>query len=644
MKDGYIRTAAAAMKVRVAGCAENAKTAMALLDRAAAEEAKLLVLPELCLTGYTDGDLFLQQRLLDAAEEALAQLMDHSAHCDTLVLAGLPVRRGARLYNCAAAVQGGRLLGVVPKTHLPNYAEFYEARHFSSGAGETGTVRLAGRDAPFGTDLLFSCETLPGFVLGVEICEDLWVPCPPSARLAQAGATVIANPSASTEVTGKNAYRASLVTSQSGRCIAGYVFASCGEGESSTDLVFSGHLLIAENGKILAQAHGGEELAVADLDTQLLLTERRRTTTFCEGRSPDARVVPFACRQALYAPLRRPLERRPFVPPEGEGDRERYRERCREVLDIQCAGLAQRLRHTHSHSAVVAVSGGLDSTLALLVTSRAIRKYGLDCKITAITMPGPGTTSRTHGNAGALCRALSADLREIPIGEAVEQTLKAVGHAGEPDTSFENVQARERTLIAMSIANMLGGLVIGTGDMSELALGFTTYNGDHMSMYGVNAGVPKTLVRHLIRFIADESAGGAQQNPLLRETLLDILDTPVSPELLPARDGEIAQKTEQIIGPYELHDFFLYYFLRYGFAPEKLLRLAGQAFAGDYAEADLRHWLRLFLRRFFQQQYKRSCIPDGPKVGSVALSPRGDWRMPSDASADEWLRSFGGED
>ena len=635
MKDGYIRTAAACFTLEAAACEKNADEIIRLIHKAADEGARLLVLPELCVTGYTLGDLFAQQTLLDAAEKALGRVIAATADCEVLVIAGLPARRGVKLYNCAAALKSGRLLGVVPKRHLPNYAEFYEVRHFASGLNERGSIRLAGFEVPFGDDLIFSCDTLPGFSVGIEICEDLWVPAPPSGLLSQAGAAIIANPSASTYVTGKMFYRRSLVTSQSGRCIAGYVFASAGMGESSTDLVFSGHMMVAENGKMLGEAHSGilgqqAEPVFADIDIQMLLSERRKTNTFSEGPMTEStRTVYFSSVRLDYLSLLRPIEKHPFVPAPGE----RYRERCSEVLDIQCAGLAKRLLHTHSKSAVIAVSGGLDSTLALLVINRAIRTYHLDCKITAITMPGPGTTVRTRGNAGKLCEAIGAELRMIPIADAIKTHLADIGHDGRPDTAFENAQARERTQIAMSIANMLGGLVIGTGDMSELALGFTTYNGDHMSMYGVNAGVPKTLVRHLIKYIADESA----ENPLLHDTLYDILDTPVSPELLPAVDGEIAQKTEQILGPYELHDFFLYYFMRFGFAPHKILRLAKQAFAGEYEEKVIKSCLINFIKRFFASQFKRSCMPDGPKVGSVALSPRGDWRMPSDAVCDEWL-------
>lgn len=635
MKDGYIRVAAAAPEIEVADCKSNARNINAILAKAAKEGAKLLVLPELCVTGYTVGDLLSQQRLLDAAEKALSEIIKESGSYDVLTLVGLPVRHGSKLYNCAAAVHRGRLLGVVPKQHIPNYSEFYEARHFASGAGVSGTVTLCGFEVPFGSDLIFSCKNMPSFKVGVEICEDVWVPAPPSSELSQAGATIIANLSASTYVTGKSAYRKSLISSQSGRCIAGYVLASCGEGESSTDLVFSGELMVAENGKILQNQRAGDEnnLITADVDTQLLLAERRKTTTFWDGSDLlPVREIEFNCDVENYETLRRPIKRHPFVPDAGE----RYKERCREVLDIQCAGVAKRLRFTHAKRAVVAVSGGLDSTLTLLVTSLAIKKYNLDCEIIAITMPGPGTTGRTHGNASALCKALGANLREIPIGEAVKLHLKDIGHDGRPDTAYENAQARERTQIAMDIANMESGLVMGTGDMSELALGFATYNGDHMSMYGTNAGVPKTLIRHLIKYVAEEYS----DNKLLHDTLLDILDTPVSPELLPAKDGEIAQKTEQIVGPYELHDFFLYYFLRYGFDPLKILRLACQAFDGAYTQEEIKRWLITFIKRFFASQYKRSCVPDGPKVGTVALSPRGDWRMPSDAVVDEWLRQL----
>jgi NAD+ synthase (glutamine-hydrolysing) len=642
MKDGFIRVAAAAPVVEVANCTKNVENIIEYMRKAAINDVKLLVLPEHCITGYALGDLFLQQTLLAAAEQGLTKLVEQSINSDTLCIAGLPVKYGARLYSCAAAFQSGRLLGIVPKRHIPNYAEFYEVRHFSSGTGVKGQIKFAGFEAPFGADIIFSCDNISDFKVGVEICEDLWVPVPPSCYLAQAGATLIANISASTYVTGKEAYRSGLVTTQSARCIAGYVYASSGEGESTTDLVFSGHLMTAENGRMLNDTHV-DKMIITDIDTELLMSERRKMNTFAdEGVCDNYRQISFIIQKIEYDKLLRPLSRQPFVPVQDsvytntKDQNALYKERCREVLDIQSAGLAKRLKHTRAKSAVVAVSGGLDSTLALLVTHRAITKYAIDCKISAITMPGPGTTARTKGNAVTLCEQLKADLRVISISGAVSAHLADIGHTGNLDTAYENVQARERTQVAMDIANMENGFVVGTGDMSELALGFTTYNGDHMSMYGVNCGVPKTLVRHLIKYIADENT----ENTILLHTLYDILDTPVSPELLPAQDGKIAQKTEQIIGPYELHDFFLYYFVRFGFSPKKILRLANLAFNGEYEPAFIKNCLIIFIKRFFTAQFKRSCLPDGPKVGSVALSPRGDWRMPSDAVCDEWLREL----
>lgn len=633
MKDGYIRAAAAAPFAEMADCAENVKHIKELIEKAAASQVKLLVLPELCITGYSLGDLFLQQTLLNAAERSLCELISFSHDYDMLIVVGMPFRHESKLYNCAAVIKTGKLLGLVPKSHIPNYNEFYEARHFSSGKGITCSAFFGTNEIPFGTDLIFTCENLPNFKLGIEICEDLWVPVSPSSKLALEGATVIANISASPYVTGKAFYRKMIVTAQSGRCICGYVYSSCGAGESSTDLVYSGHLMIAENGRMLSEIQGDGELIISDIDTQLIASERRRMTTFSQNYTQyTCRHIPFNLKPTEYKSLFRAIERRPFVPVQDE----LYKERCHEVLDIQSAGLAKRLRHTKASAAVVAVSGGLDSTLALLVIKRAIKKYKLDCAITAITMPGPGTTGRTRGNADALCRAIGAQMKTIPIANALATHLADIGHNGDPDTAYENAQARERTQIAMSVANMQNGLVIGTGDMSELALGFTTYNGDHMSMYGVNAGVPKTLVRHLIKYVADENS----DNTLLHETLYDILDTPVSPELLPALDDKITQITEDILGPYELHDFFLYYFLRFGFEPTKILRLAVIAFNGTYEENQIKICLINFIKRFFASQFKRSCIPDGPKVGAVALSPRGDLRMPSDASCTEWLKQL----
>jgi NAD+ synthase (glutamine-hydrolysing) len=637
MKDGFIRVAAASPCIEVANCTKNVENILEHMKKAAMNDVKLLVLPEHCITGYALGDLFMQQTLLLAAEQGLLKLIRQSSGSDTLCIAGLPVRYGAGLYSCAAAFQSGRLLGMVPKRHIPNYAEFYEARHFSSGTGVKGLIQFAGFEVPFGADLIFSCDNIPNFKVGIEICEDLWVPVPPSCYLAQAGATILANISASTYVTGKEAYRSGLVDTQSARCIAGYVYSSSGEGESTTDLVFSGHLMTAENGRMLNDTHV-DKMIITDLDTELLMSERRKMNTFAdEGICDNYRQINFTTQKIEFEKLLRPIPRQPFVPVQDTNEQhDLYKERCREVLDIQSAGLAKRLKHTRAKTAVVAVSGGLDSTLALLVAHRAIMKDSLDCRISAITMPGPGTTARTKGNAVALCEQLKADLRVISISNAVTSHLADIGHTGSFDTAFENVQARERTQVAMDIANMENGLVIGTGDMSELALGFTTYNGDHMSMYGVNCGVPKTLVRHLIKYIADENAN----DTILHSTLYDILDTPVSPELLPAQDGKIAQKTEQIIGPYELHDFFLYYFIRFGFTPKKILRLANLAFKGEYEPVFIKDCLTKFIKRFFAAQFKRSCLPDGPKVGTVALSPRGDWRMPSDAVCDEWLKNL----
>jgi NAD+ synthase (glutamine-hydrolysing) len=632
MKDGFIRVAAASSLIEVANCTKNVDNIIEYMRKSTLEDVKLLVFPEHCITGYALGDLFLQHTLLSAAEKGLIKLIEKSLNSDTLVIAGLPVKYGAKLYSCAAAFQSGRLLGIVPKRHIPNYSEFYEARHFASGTGAIGMIKFAGFEVPFGADIIFSCENMQDFKVGIEICEDLWVPIPPSCNLAQAGATIIANVSASTYVTGKESYRSSLVAAQSARCIAGYVYASAGEGESTTDLVFSGHLMCAENGKMLSDTHT-DKMIITDIDTELLMSERRKMNTFAdESVCDNYRHISFTTQIIKFEKLLRPLVRKPFVPIQDT----LYKERCREVLDIQSAGLAKRLKHTQAKTAVVAVSGGLDSTLALLVAHRAITKYAIDCRISAITMPGPGTTSRTKGNAITLCEQINSDLRVISISSAVTSHLADIGHTGSLDTAFENVQARERTQVVMDIANMENGIVIGTGDMSELALGFTTYNGDHMSMYGVNCGVPKTLVRHLIKYIADENA----ENTILHSTLYDILDTPVSPELLPAQDGVIAQKTEQIIGPYELHDFYLYYFVRFGFTPKKIMRLANLAFAGEYEPLFIKDCLILFIKRFFAAQFKRSCLPDGPKVGTVALSPRGDWRMPSDAVCDEWLKDL----
>ena len=635
MKDGFIRVAAATPKIRVADPAYNRAAMEALMREAAGRQVKALVFPELCLTAYTCSDLFLQEALLREAREQLRLLVKASADTDMLVFAGTPWERMGQLYNAMAVFQKGRLLGVVPKRYIPNYSEFYEARHFHAGNEVPVSVRFTDAggeeyEVPMGTKLLFACRENPAFVAAGEICEDLWNMEPPSMAHARAGATVIFNASASDETAGKSAYRRALATGQSGRLLCGYAYASAGEGESSTDLVFGGHNLIAENGILLAESKlFTTGLLTAELDLGRIRSERRRIGT-CELHREDGYVtVPFSQEQEELT-LTRTVEAAPFVPADEAG---RAR-RCEEILSIQAMGLKKRLEHTGCQSAVVGISGGLDSTLALLVTVRAFDMLGLPHeKIVTVTMPCFGTTDRTYDNACTLMHCLETDVREVDIREAVKRHFADIGHDGATlDVTYENSQARERTQVLMDIANQTGGLVIGTGDMSELALGWATYNGDHMSMYGVNASVPKTLVRHLVRYYADTC--GEER---LSAALLDVLDTPVSPELLPPSEGKISQKTEDLVGPYELHDFFLYYVLRWGFAPAKIYRLACLAFRGEYDGETVKGWLKTFYRRFFSQQFKRSCLPDGPKVGSVAVSPRGDLRMPSDAVSRVWM-------
>lgn len=630
MKYGFVKVAAATPAIRVADPEYNAGQILPLMQAAAAKDAALVVFPELCLTGYTCGDLFLQSLLLDGAEKALAHLLEESRTLPLVALVGLPVRQEGGLYNCAAVFSKGRLLGVVPKSNLPNYSEFYEQRHFTPAPPENGQITLAGQSCPFGADLLFRWAEFPDFTLAAEICEDLWVSAPPSVRHAMASATVIANLSASDEIIGKAGYRRALVGGQSARLICGYIYADAGEGESTTDMVFSGHNLIAENGLLLAEAPLFQnELTVTELDISRIAGERRRMNTY-PAQAGEHELISFSL-PLRDAPLTRPLPRTPFVP---EDTKDRA-QRCGAILSMQSAGLRKRLAHTHAKTAVIGVSGGLDSTLALLVSVRAMKSLSRPLTdILAVTMPCFGTTSRTKSNAVRLCEQLGVTLREVDITKAVRQHFSDISQPEDRlDVTFENSQARERTQVLMDLANQTNGLVVGTGDLSELALGWATYNGDHMSMYGVNASVPKTLVRHLVRFEAESTA-----NPDLQKILLDILDTPVSPELLPpSGENGISQKTEELVGPYELHDFYLYYLLRFGFPPRKLLYLAEQAFTGQYPRGELLRWLTVFCRRFFAQQFKRSCLPDGPKVGSVALSPRGDWRMPSDASAALWL-------
>ena len=659
-RDGFFRVAAATPKIRVADVQGNAEAVLACVRAAAEGGVGALALPELCLTGYTCADLFLDRALLREAEAALVWLLEETRALPIIFTVGLPVAHAAALYNCAAVCCAGKLLGLTAKQHIPNYGEFYERRWFTPAPAEPKIVPLfAGqRDVPLGARIVYRCEDAgaSSVAIGVEVCEDLWVPEPPSTAMAtELGATVILNASASDEIIGKASYRRQLVSQQSARLYCAYAYADAGEGESTTDLVFAGENLVAENGSVLAKTPLFScEMAVADVDLDRLCAERRRSTTWAPSPLSHglAREVPFSfaaargeAREGEGAPATAPLmlsaldinhvfPQAPFVPVDA-GD---LAERCEEILSLQAAGLKTRLAHTGTKRAVIGLSGGLDSTLALLVTVRAFDALGLSRDgITAASMPGFGTTVRTKTNAQTLAEALGVSFREIPIGAAVEQHFSDIGHdPAVQDVTYENSQARERTQILMDVANMEGGLVIGTGDLSELALGWATYNGDQMSMYGVNASIPKTLVRHLVKWVAD-----TERDAATRATLLDIIDTPVSPELLPAdAQGHIAQKTEDLVGPYELHDFFLYNLVRAGYGPAKTLFLAEQAFRGSYDRATILKWLRTFVRRFFSQQFKRSAMPDGPKVGTLTLSPRGDWRMPSDASAAAWLREM----
>ena len=631
MQDGFVKIAAATPDLRVADCAYNASEIVKQAKQAAAKGAHLVVFPELCLTGYTCGDLFLQRTLLDGALAALDTVRRETAELNAAVVVGLPLVQQGKLFNVAAVLCGGKIEGVVPKQFIPNYSEFYEARHFVSGAGVPfQTISLLGQDTLFagGEPLVFQCADMPEFTLGVEICEDLWVADPPSTRLAQAGATVIVNLSASDEIIGKASYRRDLVRQQSARLLCAYLYADAGFGESTQDLVFAGHDLIAENGALLAESRLFDRGVIyADIDVQRLTHERRRMNTFVTEQNPAVAALPV--HPGANDLTDRTFPRTPFVP----ASKALRDERCEEILSLQATGLATRLRHTHAKTAVVGLSGGLDSTLALIVLVHAFDMLGLDRKgILAVTMPCFGTTARTKGNAEKLADAYGVTLQTVDIKAAVDQHFSDIGQSKDDlSVTFENGQARMRTLVLMNLANKTGGMVVGTGDLSELALGWATYNGDHMSMYGVNASIPKTLVRYLVAYEADRTMGE------LSDVLYDVLDTPVSPELLPPKDGEISQKTEDLVGPYELHDFFLYYMLRFGYPPRKIYRIARKTFAGAYDDATIKKWLVTFIRRFFTQQFKRSCLPDGPKVGTVTLSPRGDWRMPSDACAALWL-------
>ncbi len=633
MRHGFIKVAAATPDIRVADVDYNKGQIIKQMDEAAEAGAKIIVFPELCITGYTCSDLFLQDILLNSAKKALVKIAEHTKNLDALVFVGVPIAVGGELYNVAAALNHGNILGFTTKSFLPNYGEFYEMRQFRPGPKKAEKILFGGKEIPFGPQLLFVENQIANLIVSAEICEDVWSPVPPSIEAAREGATVIVNCSASDETIGKASYREALISGQSARLISGYIYANAGEGESTTDLVFGGHNLIAENGTILAEAKRfSNGIIYTEFDVQKIANERRKNTTFTETQEHVLPRIPFGLEQTETI-LTRTFPSRPFVP---RDDQERAK-RCEEILTIQAMGLKKRLAHTHAKSAVVGISGGLDSTLALLVTAKAFDALGLERSgITAVTMPCFGTTDRTYQNACKMSLKVGATLREVRIGDAVMQHFKDIGHDPQDHSvTYENSQARERTQVLMDIANQTGGLVIGTGDMSELALGWATYNGDHMSMYGVNASVPKTLVRHLVHYFADTC-----EDSSLKEVLYDVLDTPVSPELLPPKDGEIAQKTEDLVGPYELHDFFLYYFLRMGYEPGKIYRMAKLSFAGEYDDETIYKWLRTFCWRFFSQQFKRSCLPDGPKVGTVALSPRGDWRMPSDACVALWIQNL----
>lgn len=632
MKDGFIKVAAATPKIKVADPAYNTEEILKIIDETEKNGASILVFSELTISGYTCGDLFLQQPLLTECKNQLLRIVKATENKSMLVVVGCPIVIKQKLYNCAVVISDGSILGIVPKTHLPNYSEFYELRHFTSGEGleedlwfgeEFGYVNVA-------VNQLFKCKEIPELVVACEICEDLWVPLPPSTYHAMAGATVICNPSASVETTTKESYRRSLVSNQSARLLAAYIYADAGEGESTQDDVYSGHHLICENGSVLAEAKRfTNEIIYADIDVQKLAAERRKMTSFPGGQTDDYFEQEFSL-EVKENKITRTFPKAPFVP-DNQDERDK---RCDEILSLQSMGLKKRLEHTNCKHAVVGISGGLDSTLAVLVTARAfdlldIPRENLIC----VTMPCFGTTDRTYQNAVSLIKELGATLKEVRIEKAVRQHFADIGHdENNHDVTYENSQARERTQILMDMANQYNGMVIGTGDMSELALGWATYNGDHMSMYAVNCSVPKTLVRYLVLYYAETT-----ENKKLSEVLMDVLDTPVSPELLPPVDGVISQKTEDLVGPYELHDFFLYYMLRFGFPKAKLYRMAKLTFDGVYDDETIKKWLDKFYWRFFSQQFKRSCLPDGPKVGSVAVSPRGDLRMPSDASPTAWL-------
>ena len=636
MKHGFITLSAGVPEVSVAAPTKNAESICRLIDEAYEKNAAVLTLPELSVTGYTCSDLFFSDSLIKSAERAVESIIEHTKGKKMLVFVGVPVSAYGKLYNCAAVISNGELLGLVPKTNIPNYSEFYELRHFTPAPETDSVVRFCGRDVNFGVHQIFSCAEMPSLRVSAEICEDMWVADTPSTHHAMAGATVIVNLSASNETVCKDAYRKMLVTSASGKLICAYVYADAGVGESTTDIVFSGHSMIAQNGAVTAETlpfageYGKSRIITSVCDLMHLEHDRRRMNTVKPEYAEKYTVTEFSL-DIKETDITGIINPRPFIP----GGREDKKAVCSRITDIQAAGLAKRIRASHAKGCVVALSGGLDSTLALLVTAKAFDMLGLSHKaITAVTMPCFGTTSRTRSNAEIMALELDTSFRCIDIKEAVDIHFRDIGHdPSDLSVVYENSQARERTQIIMDIANADGSLVIGTGDLSELALGWATYNGDHMSNYGVNAGVPKTLVRHIVSYFADEAEEGGKES--LARVLRDVLATPVSPELLPAKDGEIAQKTEDIVGPYDLHDFYLYHFMRWGETPDKIMREAEAAFADEFDSETIKKWLNIFLRRFYTQQFKRSALPDGPKVGSAALSPRGDWRMPSDADGSE---------
>ncbi len=630
MLDGFIKCAAATPDVKVADCAYNKDRIIELIDEADKQNVKVLVFPELCITAYTCGDLFSQQTLLDGALKALEDITAHTKGRDMLVTVGSPLRHGGKLYNCAVVIKDGEILGVTAKKHLPNCNELYEMRNFAPAEHGEQDMELFGKTVPFGLDLLFCCRQIPDLIFATEICEDMWAVCPPSTALCEGGASIIANLAASNELVGKPQFRRELVKSRSSQLRCGYIFASAGEGESTQDLIFSGHDIIAENGDILTESKlYTTGLTISEIDVSYICAERRKDTSYGVSKASSRRIM-FDM-QPQKTPLTRKYAANPFIPV----GKDEMAQRCDDILAMQAHALARRVRHTFAKTLIIGISGGLDSTLALIVAYETMKLLGRPASdIITITMPCFGTTARTRTNAEKLCIMLGTTFRSIDIAAAVKQHFEDIGHdEASRNVVYENSQARERTQILMDIANAENGMVVGTGDLSELALGWATYNGDHMSMYGVNASVPKTLVRYIVRHYAESC-----ENKQLSEVLISVVDTPVSPELLPAdENGDIAQKTEDLVGPYELHDFFLYNLIRRSFTPKKVYRLAQYALGDSYDDETILKWLRTFCRRFFNQQFKRSCLPDGVKVGSVSLSPRGDWRMPSDASSALWL-------